>query len=164
MIHRIPPERLPTGSSRPYHGAARGRTLGSPTGRWPGLRRGISPNRRMARYAFRAADRDGLASRRLRPDARGRELAEELGFESVWYEDHFSLLECMSTLAALAASTRKVRLGVLVVGVPYRNPALIAKMWTTLDVISAGRAMAGFCAGWNEQEFNAYGYEFGYVG
>jgi alkanesulfonate monooxygenase SsuD/methylene tetrahydromethanopterin reductase-like flavin-dependent oxidoreductase (luciferase family) len=69
-------------------------------------------------------------------------LAEELGFESVWYEDHFSLLECMSTLAALAASTRKVRLGVLVVGVPYRNPALIAKMWTTLDVISAGRAIA----------------------
>ena len=91
-------------------------------------------------------------------------LAEKLGFESVWYEDHFSLLECMTTLAALAASTRKVRLGALVVGVPYRNPALIAKMWTTLDVISAGRAMAGFGAGWNEQEFNAYGYEFGYVG
>jgi len=103
-------------------------------------------------------------------------LAEELGFESVWYEDHFSLfdeerpdepwpqLECMTTLAALAASTGRIGIGALVVGVPYRNPALLAKMWTTLDVVSAGRAIAGLGAGWNEEEFAAYGYEFGSVG
>lgn len=103
-------------------------------------------------------------------------LAEELGFESVWYEDHFSLwdegrpeepwpqLECLTTLAALAASTRRIRIGALVVGVPYRNPALLAKIWTTLDVISAGRAIVGLGAGWNEGEFEAYGYEFGTVG
>jgi F420-dependent oxidoreductase-like protein len=103
-------------------------------------------------------------------------LAEELGFESVWYEDHFSLfdeerpdepwpqLECLTTLAGIAASTGTIRIGALVVGVPYRNPALLAKTWTTLDVISAGRAIAGLGAGWNEREFGAYGYEFGSVG
>src|SRR3954454_9500567 len=74
--------------------------------------------------------------------------AEAGGFESVWYEDHFMFrdedhperesprLESLLTLAALAAATEQVRLGALVVGVPYRNPALLAKMWTTLDVIS----------------------------
>ena len=103
-------------------------------------------------------------------------LAEDLGFESVWYEDHFSLvdeerpeepwpqLECLTTLAALAASTRTIGIGALVVGVPYRNLALLAKTWTTLDVISAGRAIVGLGAGWNEGEFGAYGYEFGPVG
>ena len=99
-------------------------------------------------------------------------LAEEVGFESVWYEDHFSLvdderpedpwpqLECLTTLAALAASTETVGIGSLVVGAPYRNPALLAKMWTTIDVISGGRAIVGLGAGWNEREFEAYGYEF----
>lgn len=103
-------------------------------------------------------------------------LAEEVGFESVWYEDHFSLvdderteapwpqLECLTTLAALAASTKTVGIGALVVGVPYRNPALLAKMWTTIDVISRGRAIVGLGASWNEQEFEAYGYDFPTVG
>ena len=103
-------------------------------------------------------------------------LAEELGFESVWYEDHFSLvdderpeepwpqLECLATLAALAASTESIGIGALVVGAPYRNPALLAKAWTTIDAISRGRAIVGLGAGWNEQEFAAYGYEgFGTV-
>ncbi|MGH3145057.1 MAG: TIGR03560 family F420-dependent LLM class oxidoreductase [Rubrobacter sp.] len=97
-------------------------------------------------------------------------LAKELGFESIWYEDHFSLvdderpeepwpqLECLTTLAALAASTRRIGIGALVVGVPYRNPALLAKTWTTLDVISHGRIIVGLGAGWNEHEFEAYGY------
>ena len=102
-------------------------------------------------------------------------LAEAEGFESIWYEDHFSLaheedstlpwpqLECLTTLSALAACTRKVRIGSLVACVPYRNPALLAKTWTTLDVVSHGRAIVGIGAGWNEQEFRAYGYEFGTV-
>lgn len=102
-------------------------------------------------------------------------LAEAEGFESVWYEDHLSLaheddpdapwpqLECLTTLSALAACTREVRIGTLVACVPYRNPALLAKTWTTLDVISYGRAIAGIGAGWHEREFRAYGYEFGTV-
>lgn len=102
-------------------------------------------------------------------------LAEAEGFESVWYEDHLSLshednpaapwpqLECLSTLSALAACTERVRIGSLVACVPYRNPALLAKTWTTLDVISHGRAIVGIGAGWNEREFRAYGYEFGTI-
>jgi alkanesulfonate monooxygenase SsuD/methylene tetrahydromethanopterin reductase-like flavin-dependent oxidoreductase (luciferase family) len=57
-----------------------------------------------------------------------------------------------------------VRIGSLVACVPYRNPALLAKTWTTLDIISHGRAIVGIGAGWNEQEFRAYGYKFGTVG
>jgi alkanesulfonate monooxygenase SsuD/methylene tetrahydromethanopterin reductase-like flavin-dependent oxidoreductase (luciferase family) len=103
-------------------------------------------------------------------------LAEEVGFESVWYEDHFSLvdeerpedpwpqLECLTTLAALAASTQTVGIGALVVGAPYRNPALLAKTFTTIDMISDGRAIVGLGAGWNEREFEAYGYDFPTVG
>ena len=103
-------------------------------------------------------------------------LAEEAGFESVWYEDHFSLfdeerpeepwpqLECLTTLAALAASTESIGIGALVVGAPYRNPALLAKAFTTIDAISGGRAIVGLGAGWNEQEFTAYGYGFPAVG
>ena len=102
-------------------------------------------------------------------------LAEKEGFESVWYEDHLSLsdeenpevqwpqLECLTTLSALAACTERVGIGSLVACVPYRNPALLAKTWTTLDVISHGRAIAGIGAGWQEREFRAYGYEFGSV-
>ena len=102
-------------------------------------------------------------------------LAEAEGFESVWYEDHLSLsheedptapwpqLECLTTLSALAACTQTVGIGSLVACAPYRNPALLAKAWTTLDVVSHGRAIAGIGAGWNEPEFRAYGYEFGTV-
>jgi F420-dependent oxidoreductase-like protein len=99
-------------------------------------------------------------------------LAEEVGFASVWYEDHFMWrddecpetpspqLECLMTLAALAAATERVELGMLVLGVPYRNPALVAKMLATLDVISHGRVIAGLGAAWHEQEFAAYGWPF----
>lgn len=103
-------------------------------------------------------------------------LAEEVGFASVWYEDHFMWrddvappspspqLECLATLAALAGATERVDLGMLVLGVPYRNPALVAKMLATLDVISHGRIIAGLGAGWHEQEFRAYGWPFPAVG
>ncbi len=98
--------------------------------------------------------------------------AEAAGFESIWYEDHFmwrdderpetpsDRLECFVALAALAAATERVGIGALVVGVPYRNPALLAKMWTTLDIVSHGRAIVGLGAGWHEQEFRAYGWPF----
>ena len=69
-------------------------------------------------------------------------------------------LECFTTLAAIAAVTQRVRLGALVAGVPYRNPALLAKINITLDVISHGRCMVGLGAGWHEEEFKAYGWAF----
>jgi F420-dependent oxidoreductase-like protein len=94
------------------------------------------------------------------------QLAEQLGYDSVWYEDHFMWeddrpqLECLSTLSALAAATQRVRLGMLVLGAPYRNPALLAKMLTTLDIISGGRVIVGLGAGWHQPEFDAYGWPF----
>lgn len=95
--------------------------------------------------------------------------AEELGFESVWLSDHFLtiedrpdafVLEALGCLFALAPVTKRVRLGTLVLGAAYRNPALTAKMLCTLDAISDGRAELGIGAGWKEDEFRAYGYGF----
>ena len=97
--------------------------------------------------------------------------AERAGFDSFWLMDHFiqipgvggveqPILEPWTTLAALAASTSKIRLGTMVTGVPYRNPALLAKMGATLDVLSNGRLFMGVGAAWNEREFNAYGWDF----
>ena len=70
------------------------------------------------------------------------------------------MLEGWSVLNALARETTRVRLGTLVTGVTYRNPALLAKMATTLDAISGGRAILGLGAAWNEQEHIGYGYDF----
>ena len=70
------------------------------------------------------------------------------------------MLEAWSMLAALARETRRVRLGTLVTGVTYRNPALLAKTATTLDVISGGRAMFGLGAAWFEAEHEAFGFDF----
>jgi F420-dependent oxidoreductase-like protein len=70
------------------------------------------------------------------------------------------VLECWVTLGALAAATTRLRLGALVSGIPYRNPALLAKMGATLDVISHGRCIMGIGAGWHREEFDAYGYAF----
>lgn len=70
------------------------------------------------------------------------------------------VLECFTTLAAIAACTHKIRIGALVAGVPYRNPALLAKINTTLDLISHGRCIVGLGAGWDEAEFKAYGWPF----
>ncbi len=74
------------------------------------------------------------------------------------------MLEAYSTLAALAARTTTVRLGALVTGVTYRNPAILAKTVTTLDVISGGRAMLGIGAAWNEDEHRGYGVPFPAIG
>jgi len=101
--------------------------------------------------------------------------AEQAGFDSVFVMDHFyqlpnigprtdPMLEGYALLSALAARTSKVRLGTLVTGVTYRNPAFLAKEVTTLDVISRGRAILGLGAAWNEDEHRGYGYEFPPVG
>ena len=70
-------------------------------------------------------------------------------------------LECYTTLGALATATSTIRLSALVTGNTYRNPALLAKTITTLDVVSAGRAILGIGAGWFEHEHDALGFEFG---
>jgi F420-dependent oxidoreductase-like protein len=97
--------------------------------------------------------------------------AESSGFDSVFVMDHLHqipgvgppadrMLEGNTVLAALAARTSKAHLGLLVGGVTYRNPALLAKMTTTLDVISGGRAILGLGAAWFEDEHRAYGFDF----
>ncbi len=101
--------------------------------------------------------------------------AESAGFELVTVMDHFyqiapigmeeqPMLEGYTALGALARETSRVRLGTLVTGVTYRNPALVAKMVTTLDVISNGRAICGIGAAWNESEHIGYGFEFPPIG
>jgi F420-dependent oxidoreductase-like protein len=96
--------------------------------------------------------------------------ADQTGWASLWMWDHFMLpppysppghspmLECFVALGALAAITERAKLGQLVLGVPYRNPALVAKMATTLDVISHGRSILGLGAGWAKGEYEAYGW------
>ncbi|CAN5546840.1 LLM class F420-dependent oxidoreductase [soil metagenome] len=98
--------------------------------------------------------------------------AEAAGFDSVFLMDHLyqlpglgtpdqPMLEAYTTLGALAAVTERVQLGTLVTGNTYRNPALLAKEITTLDVISQGRAILGIGTGWFELEHDSLGYEFG---
>src|SRR2546428_13114283 len=70
------------------------------------------------------------------------------------------MLEAYTTLAGIAAHTTKIKVGTLVTGVTYRNPALLVKEVTTLDVISKGRAILGIGAAWNEDEHIGYGFEF----
>ena len=101
--------------------------------------------------------------------------AEDAGFDLVAVMDHFyqvyfhgeehePMLEAYSTLAALAARTSRVKLGGMVTGVTYRNPALLAKTVTTLDTISKGRAVLGLGAAWNEDEHVGYGFDFPPIG
>jgi alkanesulfonate monooxygenase SsuD/methylene tetrahydromethanopterin reductase-like flavin-dependent oxidoreductase (luciferase family) len=73
-------------------------------------------------------------------------------------------MEAYGTLAGIAARTSRIQLCTLVTGVTYRNPALLAKMATTLDVISGGRAILGLGAAWEEGEHRAYGYDFPPIG
>lgn len=103
--------------------------------------------------------------------AQARE-AEQAGFDSVFVMDHFyqlpglgtpdqPMLEAYTALGALATATERIQLGTLVTGNTYRNPTLLAKAITTLDVISQGRAILGLGTGWYELEHESLGYEFG---
>ena len=97
--------------------------------------------------------------------------AEAAGFDSIWVMDHLHqippvgqetgwMLEGNTALGALAGRTSRLNLGLMVGGVTYRNPALVAKITTTLDVLSGGRAILGIGAAWFEEEHRAYGFEF----
>ncbi|HET8841502.1 MAG TPA: LLM class F420-dependent oxidoreductase [Ktedonobacteraceae bacterium] len=95
--------------------------------------------------------------------------AEELGFSSAWLVDHFHTtpqpsqevtFECWMSTAALARNTRTIRIGQMVTCNSYRNPALLAKMASTVDVLSHGRLNFGIGAGWYEHEYRAYGYGY----
>src|SRR6476619_276740 len=95
--------------------------------------------------------------------------AERLGFDSVWVYDHFHTVptpemetnfECWMSTAALARETSRVRIGQLVTCNNYRPPALLAKMASTVDVLSHGRLDFGIGAGWYQEEYEAYGYPY----
>ena len=95
--------------------------------------------------------------------------ADRLGFESIWLFDHFHTIprptdeitfESFTSLSALAAMTTRVRLGHIVICTAFRNPALTAKMISTMDTISDGRMELGIGAGWKRDEWLAYGYGF----
>lgn len=104
--------------------------------------------------------------------ARQAREADASGFDTVMVMDHFyqlpmlgapeqEMLECYTALAGLAAHTTTAKLGALVTGNTYRNPALLAKTVTTLDIVSGGRAMLNIGAGWFELEHTSLGFEFG---
>lgn len=103
--------------------------------------------------------------------AQARE-AEAAGFDTAFVMDHFyqlpgigepsePMLEAYTALAGIATATDRIQLSALVTGNTYRNPPMLAKTVTTLDVVSGGRAVLGIGAGWFELEHNSFGYEFG---
>ena len=96
-------------------------------------------------------------------------LAEELGYDSLWVYDHVhnvprpaneAVFECWTTIAAISQLTSRIKLGQMVGCCSYRNPALLAKITSTVDVVSGGRLNWGIGAGWYENEYRSYGYEF----
>jgi alkanesulfonate monooxygenase len=96
------------------------------------------------------------------------ERAEALGFESLWAWDHvilgvepaFPILDAVGTLTAIAARTKRIRLGTGILVLPLRNPTVAAKALGTLDVVSKGRLILGVAAGWYAREFDAVGVPF----
>ena len=94
---------------------------------------------------------------------------ENLGYESLWVYDHFHTVptptqdptyECWSLMAALSQTTSKIRLGQMCTCNSYRNPSYLTKVASTIDVMSSGRLEYAIGAGWYDQEYNAYGYEY----
>ncbi len=125
----------------------------------------------LSNFTYPGVEPEGLFDR-VAEQARA---AEDAGFDFVTVMDHVyqiagvgpeddPMLEAYATLAALAVRTSRVRLATLVTGVTYRNPALVAKTVTTIDVISKGRAMLGMGAAWNESEHRGYGFDFPPIG
>jgi F420-dependent oxidoreductase-like protein len=125
----------------------------------------------MPNYTFPGVPNDRLFERVIHQ----AKAAEAAGFDMVTVMDHLyqirgigpetePMLEAYATLSALATQTSRVKLGTLVTGVTYRNPALLVKEVTTLDVISKGRAILGIGAAWNEDEHKGYGFEFPPIG
>ena len=126
-------------------------------------------------YDFSSPDGAPVSSERLVAAARR---AEELGFDAVYVSDHFFLSlaryggpdepfgspEPLTSLAGLAVATERVRLGVMVLAAGFRHPALVAKAATTIDLLSGGRLDLGLGAGWYEDEYRAFGYDFGSLG
>jgi F420-dependent oxidoreductase-like protein len=97
------------------------------------------------------------------------QLAERLGYDSIWVYDHFhniprpaheAVFECWTTMAAISQLTSTIRLGQMVGCNSYRSPGLLAKITSMIDVISGGRLDWGVGAGWYELEYRGYGYEF----
>jgi F420-dependent oxidoreductase-like protein len=95
--------------------------------------------------------------------------ADQAGYDSIWVFDHFhtvptpeleTTFECWTSTAGLARDTQRVKVGQMVTCNGYRNPALLAKIASTVDVMSHGRLLFGFGAGWYEHEWRAYGYGF----
>ncbi|MGH8012797.1 MAG: TIGR03560 family F420-dependent LLM class oxidoreductase, partial [Candidatus Binataceae bacterium] len=97
---------------------------------------------------------------------------EQLGYHSIWLVDHFwnrglpeaDTLECTATMSALAARTEKLRIGSLVLCNSFRNPGLLAKTLSTIDNVSNGRVEVGLGAGWMDEEYRGYGYDFPTMG
>src|SRR5436189_874246 len=125
----------------------------------------------MPTFTFRGVSNDRLFDRVVE----NAKAAERAGFDLVTVMDHLyqirgigpetePMLEAYTTLSALATQTSRVKLGALVTGVTYRNPALLVKEVTTLDVISKGRAILGIGAAWNEDEHVGYGMEYPPIG
>lgn len=96
--------------------------------------------------------------------------AETVGFDSIWVGDHLIYdlpdgstrgpYEAWTTLAAIAAVTERVEIGPLVASTSYHAPAMLAKQAATVDAISDGRLILGLGAGWNQREFNAFGFPY----
>lgn len=99
---------------------------------------------------------------------------EAAGLDSIWVYDHLlyrwpgrptdGIWECWTVLSALAQAVERVQLGTLVMCTPFRNPAVLAKMATTLDEVSGGRLILGIGAGWHQPEFDAFGAPFDHLG
>jgi alkanesulfonate monooxygenase SsuD/methylene tetrahydromethanopterin reductase-like flavin-dependent oxidoreductase (luciferase family) len=110
--------------------------------------------------------REDLPARDFETMAGVAQSAERLGFDSIWLYDHLqtragdpdAVLECWTSIAALARETRRVKLGQIVTCALYRNPGLLAQMANTVDAASGGRVIVGVGAGWDEREYHDFHY------